>query len=208
MYTKAVYVVIDCLAIIDLIIVLTALRRVSEKYSKWLRLTLISGIVAIIANILIAISPSAFSAEISYCLYFASIDWILLFLWGFCLSYTEHFIALRRLTIPAGILMLVDTVSILLNPIFGHHFTIYETRNQFGIVFFQTSARSPYYFHLALDYVTIAIALSFILFRIFKSYSLYRLKYLMILLVLLFVLFLNVLYMAFHLALDASVVEQ
>ena len=90
MTTKIVYVIIDCIAIIDIILTLNAIRPIKESYGRALRLAMRAAVLAIFANILIALSFNELSAELAYCIYFAAIDWIIYFLCGFCLLYTEH----------------------------------------------------------------------------------------------------------------------
>ena len=206
MYTKILFVIIDILAVIDLIFVLRSTLRIREKYGKWLKHTLISGIIAILANICIALSFSSLSAEISYCIYFASIDWILYFLTGFCISYTDHNRALKVLAPLASLAMMADSAFILSNLYYKMHFYIYETTDRTGSIFYQTGFNQMYYVHLAVDYIAIIIAFLFIILRILRSYSLYRIRYVIILSVLILVVILNVIYMAFSMLLDASVV--
>lgn len=206
MYTKTIYVIIDSLAIIDIFITLWAVRRVNPVYGKALRHALVSAVIAITANILVALSFDPLSAEIAYVIYFISIDWIIFFLCGFCLLYTEHHSIVRKMTVPGIILMGLDSVSIAANFIFGHQFYIYRNIRPSGTVFYQTGFQPAYYSHLAIDYIAIIFALIFIIYRIVKSYSFYRMKYLIILSVLLLVIALNIVYMTLSLVLDASVV--
>ena len=206
MYTKILFIIIDILAIIDLVFVLRSTVNIKEKHGKWLKHTLISGTIAIIANICIALSFNAIFAEISYCVYFASIDWILYFLMGFCVSYTEHHAALKKLAPVAFVVMALDSLLILSNLYNKLHFYIYETADHTGSIFYQTGFNSLYYVHLAVDYIAILIAFFFIIFRLVRSYSLYRVKYVIILSVLILIVILNVIYMAFAMLLDASVV--
>ncbi|MCR5501679.1 MAG: response regulator [Lachnospiraceae bacterium] len=206
MYTKIIYVIIDCLAVADILITFRATGKIREAYGKWLRNTLAAGVLAIIANIFIALSVNETMAALSYCFYFASIDWIIFFLWGFCMMYTEHERMLKRLSVPLALVMCGDSLSILMNFMFGHHFRIYEKSLFTDIIFYQTAFRPAYYVHLAIDYITLLTALFFILYRIKKSYSIYRAKYVIMLSVLVFVILLNVAYMALSLVLDASVI--
>ena len=206
MYTKIIYVLIDCLAILALLLTARALRKVRKSYGKWLQNTLNAGVVAVISNILIAVAPSARFAGVSYCFYFASMDWITLFLCGFCLSYTDHNKNLRRLTLPAVLIMLADSVSILLNPVFSHVFSIYPTKDVFGITYFLVQGHLPYYIHLIIDYIATVVGFCFVIRMIVKSHSLYRAKYAIILSVLVLIAVLNAIYMVFDLPLDASII--
>ncbi len=206
MYTKILFVIIDILAIIDLFFILKATLKIRENYGKWLKHTFISAIIAILANICIALSFNVLFAEISYCIYFASIDWILYFLTGFCISYTDHDRALKHLAPLACIVMMLDSAFIISNLFFKMHFFIYEKADYTGSIFYQTGFNSMYYVHLAVDYIAIFIAFFFIIFRLARSYSLYRIKYVIMFSVLILVVILNVIYMAFGMLLDASVV--
>ncbi|MCR5685687.1 MAG: response regulator [Lachnospiraceae bacterium] len=205
MYTKVIYVLVDSLAIIAILLTYGALRKLSTEYARLLRHALIFGAFAIFTNILIAVAPNPSFANHSYSFYFASIDWILLYLTGFCLSYTDHEKSLRVLRIPALIIMIADSVAILLNPLFGHCFSIYEKIHS-DAIFYQTTFKPLYYVHLGIDYIAVLITMFFIIYRISKSYDLYRQKYVMILAVLLLVVILNLLYMTLSLVLDASVI--
>ncbi len=206
MNIKIIYVVVDIIAIICIFLTIHQIKKIKEPYGVSLKKAMIYAIFAILGNIMIALSYNELSAEIAYCVYFIAIDWIIVFLSGFCLSYSEHDDAKKKLKVPAGFLMGFDSVSIMLNPVFKHEFYIYKNESIGGTVFYQTGFRAFYYIHLAIDYIAVFMVLFLIIYRIKKSHSIYRLKYIMILSVLLLVVFLNIAYMAFSLVLDASVI--
>ncbi|MBR4993171.1 MAG: response regulator [Lachnospiraceae bacterium] len=206
MLTKIIYVIVDCFAIISLIFTVRALTRLGSQACLCLKKAMISAIVAIIANICVALSFNRLSAEIAYCAYFATIDWILFYLGGFCVLYTEHEHSYHNLKIPFGFAMGVDSLSILLNPFFHHSFYIYETTDKTGSIFYQTGFYPAYYMHLAVDYIILLVAVSYIIYRIATMYGFYRTKYVIIISVLAFIVILNIAYMALKMVLDASVV--
>ena len=206
MLTKATFILIDFLAIVDIFFTVNALGRMKEDYARYLSYALKAAVVAILANMLIAISFHPAFAEISYALYFASINWIVLFLAGFGLLYTEHQTITRTLTKPAVVLIGLDTLSLAGNVIFHHVYSVYEKTDLAGIVYYQTVFKIPYYIHLAIDYTMLVVVLLALLYRIRKNYSMYRIKYVLILAVLLLVVLMNLAYMTLELALDASVV--
>ncbi len=206
MLMKIIFITIDCLAVLGLYFITKAAESIRKSYGLWLRKTLYAGIVAISANILIAVSVNAALAQAAFCIYFTAINWILYYLVGFCLAYTDHERTLNILYIPAACILGLDSLSIILNPFFSHEFSVYRSFTDNGGVFFQINARFPYYIHLALDYTAVLIALFFIIYRIARSYSFYRTKYIIILSVLILIVGLNVVYMMFALPLDASVV--
>ncbi|MCR5595367.1 MAG: response regulator [Lachnospiraceae bacterium] len=206
MITKIIFVLIDCVAILDMYFTLKATDRIKEDYGKWLSQAMLAGIFAIFSNILIAFAFNPIIAKVAYAFYFASINWILLYLSAFCLSYTEHHYLLKKLSVPAIVLMILDTVSISLNLFFEHVFYIYQSTDGSGAIFYQTGFKIPYYIHLAIDYTALVIALFAIIYKIIRTQSIYRAKYTIILSVLMLVVLLNVMYMAFGLLLDSSVI--
>lgn len=206
MYTRIIFVTVYLLAIISIIFINKSIDKINEGYGAVLKRAMCAAIAAIIANSLIAVSPNRIFAELSYCFYFASIDWIIYHMLGFCLLYTEHDTIGSKLKLPVALIMGLDSLMILLNPFLKHCFYIYESSPIQGTVFFLTHFHPVYYVHLAVDYITLLAALVFIIYRVFNTYSLYRIKYVMILSVLLFVVALNLIYMALSLVLDASVI--
>ena len=205
MLTKTLYVIIDLIAIADLFVLIRAFSKVKAEYGRWIIRTFIAAVVAIFANMLLALSISPSSAEVAYCLYFASIDWVIYFLSGFCLLYTEHGRTWRKLDIPIACIMGADSLSLFANLLFGHSFSVYGKAAQ-GTIFFQTAFHPAYYVHLILDYSLILLAFIMIVYRIARSRGIYRAKYVIILGVLLIVLVMNLVYMARSLLLDASVI--
>ena len=55
MLIKIVFITIDVLAIVTLVFMAIASSRIKRSYGWWLKYTLISGIIAITANIFIAL---------------------------------------------------------------------------------------------------------------------------------------------------------
>ena len=205
MIIKATFVILDCIAIFIIGFITRLISKNKEHYARDLRNAMLSALFAIVGNIFIALAWNSTVAQFSFILYFISIDWILYWLSGFCLLYTEHYVATRRLKWPTLIVYALDSLSIFLNVFFAHHFTVYEITGSDGTVFYQTAFNTFYYFHLAVDYAAIITAFVFLVYKIVKTYSFYRTKYAIIFFVLVLIIILNVVYMAFSLVLDASV---
>ena len=206
MTTKIAYVIVDLIAIIDILVVMNAVSKVQKPYAKWYKRTLILAIPAIGANIVIAVASNALAAEIAYCFYYASVGWILYNLMAFFLVYTEHEKILNLIRIPALILILADTVSLFANPFFGHAFSVFAKAVGPNAVFYQAKLYPGFYFHLAVSYTALLIGLLFVIRGMLTSYDLYRVKYMIMLAVLLLVNGLNMAYMTFNLVLDSSVI--
>ncbi len=182
-----------------------SIRKIKAYYRKWLLFTALFASIGMIANIFIAYAMDPLMAEISYCVYFSSIDYIIMFLCGFIALYTGHLKIRKALVIPVRIILLLDNISLFLNLAFKHQFDIYEYKNRYGVVFYLTNLKPVFNIHLMIDYVMILVALVFVIIKLFKSYSYYRNKYFSILFVVLLIVALNAVYMMFSLPLDASV---
>lgn len=206
MYLKIAFCIIDLIAIIDICVTIKFLRRIREKYSTWLFYALNVGALAIIANILIALSFNSMMADISYCMYFIAVDWIIFFLCAFCIAYTEPGKSLTSLKIAAICIMGIDSIGILLNPFTEFSYLVKETEHYGGTVFYQIVPLGPYYVHLVIDYLAVLTAFGFLIHGMVRSRSVYRVKYGMIIGVLMLVVALNIVYMAWALPLDISVI--
>ena len=193
------------IALVVMIFVQKAIRKIKADYRKWLFFTMLFAAIAMIANIFIAYSQGPLMAEISHCVYFSSIDYIILFLCGFIAIYTGHLKIRKALVIPVRILLLLDNIFLFLNLKFDHLFRIYEYKNKQGVVFYVTELKPLFNIHLLIDYIMLATALVFVIIKLAKSYSYYLNKYLPILYVILLIVALNAIYMMFSLPLDASV---
>ena len=145
MLMKIIFVLIDCAAVLGLYFTHKAVgRNIKEEYGIWLRKTLFAGIIAMFANILIAYSFDYAFASISFSIYFASIDWILYYLVGFLLAYTEHDKALKIMYRPAAVVFGLDSLSLLTNRIFGHAFYVFSKKNYGDVHFYQTRGLMPF----------------------------------------------------------------
>ena len=145
MYTKIIYVIVDALAIISIIFTIRALSKIKEVGIPRLIKAMIAAIIAIVANMLIALSYNAFSAEVSYCIYFASMDWVIYNLASFLISFTEHAHINKKLKYPTACIMGIDCLGLLLGPVFHHVVEIYDVVMPDKAVFFLTNYKAPYY---------------------------------------------------------------
>ncbi len=205
MYTKAVFVIIDVLAIIVLALMTHSTSKVKEYYAVWLKYAFVSSLIACLANILIAVSFNATVATIAFSLYYGTIDWILFYFSGFTLEYTEHSELLKRFKTPAAVFIFCDSISFVFEILFHQHFNVYTTTNADGYVFYQTQPRPLFYVHLIVCYITLFIALVFLITKISSTYSFYQTRYILILMVLMLIVVINIFYMMMGLLLDASV---
>ncbi len=205
MYGKIAFTILNIIAIVVMFFTNRAVKKVKDVYMRWLSKTMLFATVSIIANIFIAFSVHPVMAQIAYCFYFSSIDWMIMFLGGFVSIYTGHDRIRDTIGIPMRVILILDTLSIFLNIVFGHMFEITEQYSKTGVVFYLTSPHPLFNVHLTLDYLMIILMFVFLFMKIAKSYSYYLNRYISILSVVTFIVLLNVVYMLFSLPLDISV---
>ena len=86
MLTKIIYVIVDCIAIATMLFTIRAFKSIKERYGHVFIKAMRASILAIIANIIVAISFNSLMAEHGYCAYFVCLDWTIFYLSGFLLS--------------------------------------------------------------------------------------------------------------------------
>lgn len=204
MISRILFVGFNIISLIIMTVVTRLVANRKEGYAISLRRLMMSAAVGVTTCAFVAVAPSAFSAEIAFCFYFASMDWLSYFLMTFCLRYTNHDKMYRMLKTPGALLMAVDTISIFLNLVWGQQFSVYSL-NYEGEFFYQYTYRWPYLAHLMLDYFTIAIGFGMIIVAMVKSVSFYKSKYFIIFSIITSLIILNIGYMAFSLPVDWSV---
>ncbi len=206
MYGKIFFSIILLISIIELIFLIPRVRQIKEDYGIHLFRTIVTAMVAMAANILIAFSFNPMMANIAYCLYFAAIDWEVFHISSFCAAYTKHKIAFKYLRIPAIIIFAADSVSLFINLYGERFFSIEEYYNRKDVVFYVTKALPLYNVHLILDYVGVATCLIYLFWKLVQSKSFYKYKYLSVSFVIILIIVLNALYMLTDIPLDMSVI--
>lgn len=173
----------------------------------WLRRVLIAAVTAEFANLFIAVSTSSLEAELSYSLYYASLDWAIFFLMLFIRSYIRQQDTLFKkvqVYIYLG-LTILDTIQLMANAFYHHVFTVEQQRWITGEWFYMPSHRTSYTVHLILDYVAIATIFLILIRESIKAVSFYRRKYLAVIGVIGLIVVLNGVYMLLRLPTDWSV---
>ncbi len=164
------------------------------------------AIVALASNIVIAFSTKVIVSDIAYCMYFASLDWLILALTGFVTSYSGYFKLIKNLTLPTVLIFVADTIFMFANIFFHHQFEIYEFYDVSGALFLLTKPLPLYHIHLAIDYISVAMCLIYLIFKVVKSHSFYKIKYRVVIGSIALIIILNLIYMVFNLTVDFSVI--
>lgn len=205
MLLKIIFSFVNLISIIVLSIHMNILKGKKESFAGPLRMLLLSAIITIFGNIIIAMAADINSAHIGYCIYFGGMDWISMYLCTFCVKYTKHMTVYKRIRYPLAALVVLDNICIWSNLLFNHEFTLKSVTDKDGVIFYVFNSKPFYNSHLLLDYLIIGLGVAFLISKIFKSYSYYRLKYFFILFSFLAVILLNCVYLMSKQYLDWSV---
>ena len=117
-----------------------------------IRTLMFASIEILLTNIFIVAAQTKLNATIAYSLYFAGLDWILLFTLSFCYEYTTTRHKAQKIKKVLNVLVVLDTLSFVLNIFFNHVFKVFFFGNIWKI-----SPSALYSLHLALDYVLVAM---------------------------------------------------
>lgn len=172
-----------CLAsILILYICIRLVRRQDESIGKTVINILTIEITAALANVLAIISPNYSLAAFGYGAYYASMTWLCYFMVQYTCEYTKvksHFLWVDSLW---KILLVLDSVSLLLNAFLGHVATfrlVGTGRNAYMVI----QPKFLYTVHLVFCGMMVTEVLIRLILAIIKSPSLYRLQYLSLLLI-------------------------
>ncbi len=203
---------ITFIATLSISIVLSVLQIVKlkskrELYVKRIRQMIIASAFADYANVMLAMSNSFELSNFAHALYFASLDWIVLFFLSFCLAYSNNQTKAKKIVqIAFTVLCILETVNMSLNIFFGHAIYTCQTVWKDGVLYFLPRWKWGYYPHVILDYIMIIFIIYVLLESTLRSVGYYRMRYIAPLCVLIVIIILNSLYMLFEMPLDWSVV--
>lgn len=159
-----------------------------------------ASIEILLTNIFIVAAHTKLNAIIAYSLYFAGLDWILLFTLSFCYEYTTTRHKARKIKKVLNVLVALDTLSFVFNIFFNHVFDVFFFGNIWKI-----SPSLLYSLHLALDYVLVAMCFFYLIRAFVFAPSIYKIKYVSVLASIALIVGINAIYMLTRSSLDASV---
>ncbi|MBQ3899100.1 MAG: response regulator [Lachnospiraceae bacterium] len=206
MYWKILFVILLIVSSASLVGILIPVSRIKEIHGKYLTRTVYMAVVAMLANIVITFSVSDLMANIAYCVYFASLDWIILALTGFCVAYIGKMRMIKLFTVPTIVVVAIDTLYIFSNVLTEKIFDIQTFVGKSGTIYYLAKPLPLYDIHLALDYFGITMCIVYMVIGMVKSKGFYKYKYVAILTVLLTLILINAVYIITAFPLDLSVV--
>lgn len=167
-------------------------ERKDHELVPAVRRILVAGFAIVCFYILALLSSMERLALFGYSAYYASMLWLFYFLLYFSLEYTGNsFEQYVRKKLMIGLLVL-DTISILLNNVLGHLFTVREVTWFTDEIFYEPVLKPLYFVHYAVTALLALLCLASLIWRFFTVAAFYRMKYLAIALIMLVLVGLNI----------------
>ena len=192
---KTVFVLLSLFFIIIMAAFCAVLRHKKILLSKSLFRLNVAGIISIFLYI-ISIFDFGYNAAVFFNgVYYASIHWVIIYLFDFIFTLTDSPNAFPRSWNFHKIwscILIIDTVSLLMNVFFHHAFLLepFFLNNKFYC--WNAVYKIPFYFHLICCYILLAIIFVRLAISIKNANKFYRYKYIIILSFLIFVNLINV----------------
>ncbi|MCR4897276.1 MAG: response regulator [Lachnospiraceae bacterium] len=188
-----------------LILFISVLLRIKSPLRDSILRILFFAFVAVLSNIVIAVSPAPLPVNIAFSFYFTSIDFITYYLLSFTFIYVNRLKFKEIYNKFWRVVILFDAANLLVSVKTQHMYTMATRKLEDGSTAFLTVQTPLFYFHLAFCYIPIVIALVLLSVSLYRSYSFYRFKYFPLLASVSGIVLLNIAYMLLSLPFDYSV---
>ncbi|MCI2047697.1 MAG: EAL domain-containing protein [Faecalibacterium sp.] len=177
-------------------------RRQKNMICRPMQFMLASAFGAILFYEIALLAAAEVAANLFYALYLVCFTWTCAALLRFVLAYTRR----PRLPAPIYVLLLIDSVSSLLNPIFGHAYRLYPFYlGDMRCWTFQTQI--GLLGHMLLCYGLTAVIFVYLIRQLIRAPRLYQLQYIMLCLVVAGVAAVNAVFLLTRFPLDYSVLS-
>ncbi len=174
-----------------------------HKLAKLVRRILVYGCIIILVNIWSLYTTSVTMCLLAYSFYFMSADWMLYYLLKFSIEYIgvefERYVKKKLMVL----LLVVDSISVLLNNVFKHLFALNEVV-VFGGNYFELEITPYFYIHYGIILLLVVLCLVSLFYRSVNSPIFYRKKYLTIAIIMVVLVIMNA--VAVQSAIDVSVI--
>lgn len=178
--------------------------REKHKLAWTVRMILCIGALIVLANFVSLYTTTEFFCTLAYTVYFVGTDWMLYYLLCFSLEYIgndfEHHVRKKILLL----VLLLDSVSLVLNNIYHHLFWLNPVRLFGGEGYFELETKPWFYLHYAIIILLVSFCLIALFYRSFTAPMFYRKKYLTIALVTTGIMLMNLI--SYQWAVDISVI--
>ncbi len=179
-----------------------------RKIARILRVNFLWALLPIIGNVTLTHADTLWGANLSYCIFFGSINWVVYYMLRFTTEYTAFPVSTQKIFRPILMTLLtLDSVSMVLNFFFQHAFSCYPVITPHGEVYFHTRKFLFYNAHLIFAYVLSATILIVLFWKIFKTPALYWRKYFIVIGIMIFLLSTDALFVFTQKVIDLSVLS-
>lgn len=156
----------------------TNIREKKDRVSRSIFELFVMAIISVVANSVFVMSDIEGVAMVSHSMFLASIDWLLLLLLRYTVVYTENHEKMGKIMFPFLAVAIVETVNMILNPIFHQVFTLQKNYSaSFGTYYTPGNYRWSFYTHLGYSYVLVVWILVLLALKCRKTARIYRRKY-------------------------------
>ena len=160
--------------------------------------------ITCVTNLTATVTDSALVSNLAYSAYFASIDWLLISLLLYAMSYTkvwrEGAIAPTMITIIAA----MDTLSLMFNFKLGHCFALEPTNGVLGSVSYLFKPYELWTLHLVFSYLIFILTVIVLIRKIVRTSGFNRTKYYVILISIIVIVAVNAVFIILRLPVDVS----
>lgn len=179
------------LSILTVLVILCAVRtsRSRKKIANSVFYVLVSIVIPLLGNIIIAASEDPVICNAGYMLFLMGTNFVLLTLYDFSLQYCDYPPLKKSVWTVIVAVLACDTLSVFLNNFFMHCFILEESTLESGEIYYILDSRLGHYIHLGISAVLILMIVGNLVWKIFTSAWLYLERYLVILLSVVFVAF-------------------
>ena len=167
-------------------------ERKQHRLVPAVRSILLTGFVIVFFYIIALLSNYERLSLFGYSAYYAAMMWLCYFMLHFALEYTGNTFEQHVNNKLLVAFLMVNSLSILLNNVWGHLFSVREVELFTGDVVFEPNMLPFYYVHYVFTVLLALFCLIALIFRSFSVAAFYRMKYLAIALILVVMVALNI----------------
>lgn len=175
-----------------------------HKLAKLVRNILLIGLGIVLFNLVTLLTHFEWVCLLAYSAYFVASDWLLYYLFRFSMDYIgsdfEKYVKTKLMLL----LLIVDSVTILINNIYPYLFRLKEVSLFGGERFYELEVSKLYYVHYAIVLMLVAFCLISLFYGAFTAPTFYRKKYFLIAVIMVVLVVLNIFTLTS--AIDVSVI--
>lgn len=202
---KSLYIVAMILTILVLCRCVLKAKRSEKQIAVSVKWVLVAALGTAAGDLLAICAENEWLSTMGYSIFFAGMDWLLYAVLLFAMEYTGYEMKHMWKKRVMHVLLVVDTISMLLNPFFHHAFECVEVQMNQGKSFFGVMRYAPYMVHLFFCYMLAIAAFICLIYKCFITPYIYRRKYFVIVIMLMIVLVVDAVYVFFDGYVDVSI---